>query len=159
MLDRLSLATFAGDTVRYHLLKAEAAAFRRNAAAERAHGDSARALVESRLRALPDDPKMLATLALAYMHLRRHGDAIRTGERAAALLPLESDAVSGPFIQAYLARVYTAAGEYGRATAVLERLMATASWITPAALRADPIWEPLRGYAPFRRLAGEESVS
>ena len=80
-----------------------------------------------------------------------------SGERAAALLPLESDAVSGPFVLAYLARVYTTAGRYDRATAVLERLMRTDSWITPAALRADPIWDPLRRYAPFRRLAGEET--
>jgi len=159
MLDRLSLATFAGDTVRYHLLKAEAAAFRRDGPAERAHGDSARALIERRLQARPDDPKMLATLALAYMHRRRHADAVRTGERAAALLPVESDAVSGPFILAYLARVYTTAGRYEQATAVLERLMATDSWVTPAELRVDPIWDPLREYAPFRRLAGGEMMS
>jgi serine/threonine-protein kinase len=157
MLDALSLAGFAGDTVRYHLLKAEAAAFRRTGAAERAHGDSARVLIERRLRPRPDDAKMLATLALAYSHLRRHADAIRAGERAAALLPLEADAVSGPFILAYLARVYTTAGRPDEAVAVLERLMATNSWITPAALRADPIWDGLRGNAGFRRLeAGRE---
>jgi TolB-like protein/Tfp pilus assembly protein PilF/tRNA A-37 threonylcarbamoyl transferase component Bud32 len=155
MLDGLSLATFAGDTVRYHLLKAEAAAFRRRPAAERAHGDSARTLIERRLRPNPDDAKMLATLALAYMHLGRHADAIRAGERAAELLPVEDDAVSGPFILGYLARVYTAAGRHAEATAVLERLMATDSWITPAALRADPIWDPLRGHAGFRKLSGE----
>jgi serine/threonine-protein kinase len=154
MLDGLSLATFSGDTARYHLLKAETAAFRRAAAAERAHGDSARGLIERRLGALPDDAKLLATLALAYMHQGRHADAIRAGERAATLLPVESDAVSGPFILAYLARVYTTAGRYDKATAVLERLMRTDSWITPAELRADPIWDPLRGYPAFQRLAG-----
>ena len=152
MLDGLSLATFTGDTVRYHLLKAEAAAFRGNVAVERAQGDSARVLLERRLRPLPDDAKMLATLALAYMHLGRHADAIRTGERAAELLPVEDDAVSGPFILAYLARVYASAGRYDKATAVLERLLQTDSWFTPAELRADPIWEPLRGYPGFRRL-------
>jgi eukaryotic-like serine/threonine-protein kinase len=156
MLDGLSLATFAGDTVRYHLLKAETAAFRRRTAAERAHGDSARALIEQRLRPMPDDPKVLATLALAYMHLGRHVDAISAGERAAELLPVEDDAVSGPFVQAYLARVYAVAGRYDKATAVLERLMGTDSWITPAELRADPIWEPLRGYPAFRKLAQEQ---
>jgi serine/threonine-protein kinase len=153
MLDGLSLASFAGDTVRYHLLKAETAAFRRRTAAESAHGDSARVLIEQRLRPMPDDAKMLATLALAYMHLGRHADAIRTGERAADLLPLEDDAVSGPFVLAYLARVYTSAGRHDKATAVLERLMGTDSWFTPAELRADPIWEPLREYPGFRRLA------
>jgi serine/threonine-protein kinase len=152
MLDGLSLATFTGDTVRYHLLKAETAAFRRNAAAERAHGDSARALLEGRLRARPDDAKMLATLALAYSHLRRHPEAIRAGERAAKLLPLEVDAVSGPFILAYLARVYAAAGRPDPAVAILKRLLATDSWFTPAELRADPIWDPLRSHPGFQQL-------
>ena len=81
MLDGLSLATFAGDTVRYHLLKAETDAFRRNPSAERAHGDSARVLIERRLKLMPNDAKILATLALAHMHLGRHADAIRSGER------------------------------------------------------------------------------
>jgi serine/threonine-protein kinase len=157
MLDGLSLATFDGDTVRYHLLKAEAAAFRRNAAAERAHGDSARALLEVRLRPRPDDAKMLATLALAYSHLRRHPEAIGAGERAVELLPLKDDAVSGPFLLAYLARVYAVAGRHDQAVAILERLMATDSWITPAGLRADPIWDPLRSHPGFRRLAGPGS--
>ena len=154
-LDGLSLASFTGDTVRYHLLKAEMAAFRRNAGAERAHGDSARVLIERRLSPRPDDAKMLATLALAYSHLRRHPEAVGSGERAAELLPLESDAVSGPFILAYLARVYIAAGRHDRAVDLLERLMATDSWITPAALRADPIWDPLRTNARFRKLVAE----
>jgi tetratricopeptide (TPR) repeat protein len=157
MLDGLSLGSFTGDTVRYHLLKAEAAAFRRNAAAERAHGDSARGLIEFRLRARPDDAKMLATLSLAYSHLGRHPEAIRAGERAADLLPLEDDAVSGPFILAYLARVYAVAGRHDQAVAILERLIATDSWITPAALRADPIWDPLRSNPRFRRLAGTDA--
>jgi TolB-like protein/Tfp pilus assembly protein PilF/tRNA A-37 threonylcarbamoyl transferase component Bud32 len=157
MLDGLSLGGFTGDTVRYHLLKAEAAVFRRNAAAERAHGDSARALIEFRLRPRPDDAKMLATLALAYSHLRRHSEAIRAGERAAKLLPIENDAVSGPFILAYLARVYAVAGRHDQAVAILERLMATDSWITPAALRADPIWDPLRSHPRFRELTAADA--
>ena len=98
-------------------------------------------------------------LALAYMHLGRDPDAIRVGERAAELLPVEDDAVSGPFVLASLARVYTSAGRYDKATTVLERLMGTDSWFTPAELQADPIWEPLRGYPGFRKLAEDTVLS
>jgi tetratricopeptide (TPR) repeat protein len=154
MLDGLSLQTFTGDPVRYHLLKAEAAHFQQRPAAERAHGDSARVFIEQRDRATPDDAKVLATLSLAYSHMGRHADAIRVGERAAQLLPVTQDAVSGPFIVSYLARVYMTAGRADRAVAILERLIAIPSWISAESLRVDPIWDPLRSNPRFRRLAG-----
>ena len=98
---------------------------------------------------------MLTILALAYSRLGRHEDAIRVGERAAARLPIEKDAVSGPFLQSNLALIYMAAGRHDRAIAILERLLAIPSWITPAELRADPIWTPLRTHPRFQVLTTE----
>jgi eukaryotic-like serine/threonine-protein kinase len=159
MLDGLSLLTFTGDTARYHLIKAEQAYFRHDPAAERAHADSARGVLEPRVRALPDEAKLLGPLALAYSHLRRHADAIRVGERAVAQLPVERDAVSGPFVLGYLARVYAMAGRREQAIAILERLSRLPTWVSPAELRTDPIWGPLRGHPGFERLASGEGVS
>ena len=65
--------------------------------------------------------------------------------------------MSGPFILAYLARVHAVAGRHDQAVAILERLMATDSWITPAELRSDPIWDPLRSHSRFRKLAGTDA--
>ena len=152
MLDGLSLRSWAGDSARYHLLKAETAAFRRNRAGERAHGDSARTVIEGRMRGRPEDAKVLAALALAYAHAGRSRDAVRAGERAAELLPIERDAVSGPFILSYLARVYMAAGRADDAVRVLAGLVDISSWISRPALEADPLWDPLRANPAFRRL-------
>jgi tetratricopeptide (TPR) repeat protein len=116
-------------------------------------------LIERRLAPRPDDAKLLAALALAYSHMRRHAEAVRAGERAAQLLPIEDDAVSGPFILAYLARAYVGAGRLDEATGLLERLIAADSWVTPAALRADPIWDGLRNNARFRKLAGMDGTA
>ncbi|HEX6106582.1 MAG TPA: protein kinase [Gemmatimonadales bacterium] len=154
MLDGLSRAGWAGDPARYHLLKAETGAFQRRGAAERAHGDSARVIIEARARAQPEDAKVLAALALAYSHAGRHPDAVRTGERAAGLLPVTQDAVSGPFILSYLARVYLAAGRHDDAVRVLAGLIDMPSWISRPALQADPLWDPLRAHPGFQRLAG-----
>ena len=116
--------------------------------------------IEPRVRRLPDEAKLLGPLALAYSHLRRHADAIRTGERAAARLPVERDEVTGPFVLGYLARIYAAAGRPDQAVALLERLIRLPGWVSPAALRADPIWQPLRGHAGFEKLvAGAGPVS
>jgi serine/threonine-protein kinase len=155
MLDGLTLAAYAGDSARYHLLKAEAAWFRNDVRAERASADSARLLLEPRRRARPDDEKMLAILALAYSRMGRHQEAIRLGERAAALLPVERDAVSGPFLLSNLAIIYMGAGRPDRAIAILERLLTVPGWITPAELRADPIWVPLRGHPRFQAISAE----
>ena len=155
MLDALSLRSWDGDTARYHLLKAETMAFRGRRGGERAHGDSAAAILEGRARALPEDAKVLAALALAYAHSGRHTAAVRTGERAAALLPVGRDAVSGPFILSYLARVYVAASRHDDAVRVLGQLVDMPSWISRPALRADPLWAPLRPHLGFARLIGE----
>ncbi|HUF36503.1 MAG TPA: hypothetical protein VMN37_11175, partial [Gemmatimonadales bacterium] len=132
--------------------------FRRDRAAERAHGDSARAIIEARSRGTPEDAKVLASLALASAHAGRHADAVRAGERAAELLPVADDAVSGPFILTYLARVYLAAGRHDDAMRILARLMDLPSWISRPALRADPLWDPLRSHPGFLRLVEESSA-
>jgi TolB-like protein/Tfp pilus assembly protein PilF len=153
MIDGLSLAAFTGDKPRYHTLKAEAARFRGDPVKERAHGDSARVIVEQRLHGGPHEPRMLTVLALAYAHMGRYADAIRAGERAVAGIPVSRDGVSGPFFQTNLALVYMYAGLPDRAIDTLEPLLHGPGWVTPAELRVDPIWEPLRGHPRFQRLA------
>ena len=81
----LSLATFTGDTVRYHLLKAEAAAL--PARPPRPSGPTATRpgwYSSPGCGAAPTTPSCSRPLALAYSHLGRHAEAIRAGERAAS---------------------------------------------------------------------------
>jgi tetratricopeptide (TPR) repeat protein len=160
MLDAVSLSTFRSDTARYHVLKADAAHFRGQTAAERAHGDSARVAIEARIQTRPDDAKLHAILGLAYAHAGRTADAVRAGERAVALLPISRDAVSGPYVQTDLARVYMAAGQADKAIDVLKRMLTIpSSWVTPAELRADPVWDPLRSTPRFRELLATEPTT
>ena len=153
-VDAIRPSSFDGDTARYHLLLAEAGAYRGDRAAERAHGDSARVMLERQVRDRPDDAKLLARAGLANARAGRKAEAIRAGRRAAALIPPSLDAYSGPFVMTRLAEIYTLVNEPERALDILEVLLTIPSWISPAELRSDPIWAPLRAHPRFAGLAG-----
>jgi TolB-like protein/Flp pilus assembly protein TadD/tRNA A-37 threonylcarbamoyl transferase component Bud32 len=153
-LEGIRPASFDGDSARYHLLHAEAAGFRGDGRAERAHADSALPLLERQLRERPDDAKLLARIGVAYARAGRGADALRSGQRAAELLPPSRDANSGPFVRARLAQIYVLLGENARALDALESLLGLPGWVTPALLRSDPTWAVLRAEPRFARLVG-----
>ena len=153
-VDAIRPSSFDGDTARYHLLLAEARAYRGDRAAERAHGDSARVLLERQVRDRPGDAKLLARAGLAYARSGRKAEAIRAGRRAAVLLPPSRDANSGPFVMTRLAEIYTLVNEPEQALETLEPLLTIPGWISPAELRSDPTWAPLRAHPRFAALAG-----
>ena len=131
-LDAVGPSSFDGDTGRYHLLAAEAAHYQGRTAATRAHGDSARALLERQVRAQPDDAKLLVRLGLANARAGRKQAAITAGRRAAGLLPPSTDANSGPFVLTHLAEIYTIVGEPDLAIRTLRPLLTIPSWISGA---------------------------
>jgi Flp pilus assembly protein TadD len=110
--------------------------------------------LERQVRQRPDDAKLLARAGIAYARAGRKAEAIRAGRRAADLLPPSRDANSGPFVQTRLAEIYTLVGEPELALETLEPLLRMPSWISPAELRSDPTWAPLRTDPRFARLAG-----
>ena len=72
--------------------------------------------------------------------------------------------VDGPGFEENLALIQTMFGENSRAISTLTQLLQTpySSWlygpapITPALLRLDPIWDPLRGDPAFQKLCEEK---
>jgi serine/threonine-protein kinase len=87
--------------------------------------------------------------------------ALKLAERAIMLSPRAKDAASGPGLEENLARIQALFGENSRAISTLAQLLqtpyaATPTPITPALLRLDPIWDPLRGDPAFQKLCEEK---
>src|SRR5262245_5018820 len=99
-------------------------------------------------------------LSLAYALMGEKDSAIKIAERAIILLPRANDAAAGPVYEENQALVETIVGENNPAISAFSQLLQTAysSWyygpapITPALLRLDPLWDPLRGDHAFQKL-------
>jgi serine/threonine-protein kinase len=90
--------------------------------------------------------------------------ALNEAQRAIVLSPSDQDRLSGPAFEENLALVEMIIGENDRAVATLTRLLQTpyGGWlysptpITPALLRLDPMWDPLRADPTFQKLCQEK---
>lgn len=118
----------------------------------RAYYDSARVSVYNRLQNQPDDPRLHRALGIAYAGLGRKQEAIDAGRKAVELLPVSKDAERGYYGESDLARIYTMVGEHDAAVDRLKYLLSIPGELTPAWLRIDPTWDPLRAHPRFQRL-------
>jgi TolB-like protein/cytochrome c-type biogenesis protein CcmH/NrfG len=119
--------------------------------------EQTRALLESRLAERPEDRISLTALAWVYVCLGRNADALRVSRRAADLLPIEKDAVAGPFFLAGLAEVEARTGHPEEAVKIIRQLITAPAGgvVSIARLKIDPVWDPIRNDPGFQKLLSE----
>src|SRR5262245_29782248 len=124
----------------------------------------ARSELESLSKDQPENYVLIGDLALTNMGLGDKAAAFTLIEKAMAAVPMEKDPLDGPIPLDILARVSAKMGEADRAVDALQKLLsipyastfAANVPLTPALLRLDPMFDPLRNDPRFQKLCEDK---
>jgi len=133
-------------------------------AGAKATAEQARNTLEPVCNDQPENAFFALALSMAKAVLGEKNSALKEIRRAIMLLPSAKDRVGGPAVEESLALIQMTFADNSHAISTLTRLIQTpyvgaiypVTPITPALLRLDPFWDPLRADPAFQKLCEEK---
>jgi len=128
--------------------------------------EQARNTLEPLWKNQPQNAYLAELLSLVDATLGEKDSALKLAESAIMLVPRAQDAIGGPGFEENLALIHTIFDENSHAISILTQLLQTSyggggaiyvqTPVTPALLRLDPLWDPLRRDPAFQKLCEEK---
>jgi TolB-like protein/Flp pilus assembly protein TadD len=153
LLLRLTPAAFAERQSKWAMTLADAYWVKGKFREARKYAEQAQAAYQEEIRRTPTQSMTHVERAYALAMLGRNGEAAAEGARA---FELAEDLVARGRVLRWLSRTYVLTGDQERAISTTEQLLKSETFITPAWLRIDPHYAPLRTNPRFQKLIAQE---
>ena len=122
----------------------------------RIYADSAIADIQQKIKELGNTEQFFAALGYAYAFKGDKEKAIDYAMKATQLMPVGSNALSGPYYELDLAKVYIYTGEYELAMDKIEYLLTIPAPLSVPLLKIDPTYDKLRSLPRFQKILATE---
>ena len=127
----------------------------KDGAKARAAFTAARAEQQKRVDGQPDYGPAICVLAVMDAALGRKEEALREGQRAIDLLPMEKDSINGAHMIEFFAISAAWVGEKDLACDKLAAALRLPGTLSYGQLKLLPFWDPLRGYPRFEKIVAD----
>ena len=113
--------------------------------------------MQAGLQSAAQSPDLHIALGLANAGLGLNEEAMAEGRKAVALMPTALDAFTGPVYLGKFAEICARVGASDEAIGALQQLFAMPAGhvVSPALLKLDPVWDPLRKDPRFVKLIAD----